>query len=144
VPLSDSGATVRIAVSRPAARAMIDEGVRASPERSVFLTLENVTATDLGAGSYTIYVNAPEADVVAAEDRQVGRMSTFGLMEASRADDVHSGSGATYSFEITDLVRRLEEAGEWDPESLRVSVVPTEPEARGGGVRIGRIGIYYG
>jgi tyrosinase len=144
VPLSDSGATVRIMVGRPAARAMIAEGISAAPERRVFLTLENVTATDLGAGSYTVYVNAPDADVAAAEDRQVGRMSTFGLMEASRADDVHSGSGATYSFEITDLVRRLEEAGEWDPESLRVSVVPTDREAGGGGVRIGRIGIYYG
>jgi tyrosinase len=144
VPLSDSGATVRIAVRRPAARAMIAEGVKAASERRVFLTLENVTATDLGAGSYTVYVNAPEGDVAVAEDRQVGRMSTFGLMEASQADDVHSGSGATYSYEITDLARRLEEAGEWDPESLRVSVVPTDPEARGGGVRIGRIGIYYG
>lgn len=144
VPLSGTATTISVAAGDERARSVMKESLEATAERRVFLTLENVTATDLGAGSYTVYVNAPETESTPPEENQAGKVSTFGLMEASRTDDVHGGSGATYSFEITDLVRGLEAQSRWDPDDLTVTIVPSDPGAGGsGGVRVGKVGIYY-
>jgi tyrosinase len=148
IPLGEGPTVVGITTSRPrrpitGPTVAADEGV---PER-VYLTLENVTATSLGAGTYLIHVNVPEgSDPRSRPDRRVGKISTFGLMEASRSDDVHAGSGATFSFEITDIVRRLEAADDWDPDEIRVSITPRDADAgeSARGVEIGRVGVYYG
>lgn len=122
-----------------------------APSR-VYLTLEHVTGSDLGAGAYAVHVGVPDgADPAAYPDRYAGRISTFGVIESTRSDDVHSGSGLTFSFDVTEIVRRLEAAGEWDPANVRVTITPAtgpagpEPAAvEASDVQVGRIGVYYG
>ena len=147
IPLGKRPTTVGIKLGPPkgpSARgaAAIDE----EPTRRVYLTLENVTATTLGAGTYVIHITTPAGtDPQSDRDRRVGKISTFGLVEASRTDEVHSGSGATFSFEITDIVERLEAANDWDPAQIRVSITPKGDDGgQDGAVHIGRVGIYYG
>jgi hypothetical protein len=59
-------------------------------------------------------------------------------------DEEHSGSGLTFSFDITGLVQRLQEAGDWDPQRLRVTFAPARAEAdQSGDVSAGRVSLYY-
>jgi tyrosinase len=73
----------------------------------------------------------------------------FGVVEASRGDERHGGGGLTFSFEITDVARRLEGAGDWDPGRLRVTFTPVRRkggDAQGdaeGGVSAGRVSLFY-
>lgn len=148
IPLGRKPTTVGVKMARPkgpgARRAgAVDEG---APQR-VYLTLENVTATSLGAGTYVVHVNVSQDDDPADhEDRRAGKISTFGLVEASRSDEDHSGSGATFSFEITDIVQRLEAADDWDAGNVQVTISPKRDDAGepDGVVHIGRVGVYYG
>jgi hypothetical protein len=68
----------------------------------------------------------------------------FGVPEASESDEEHSGSGSTFSFDITGVVQRLQEAGDWDPRRLRVTFAPARVDAeRAGDVSAGRVSLYY-
>ncbi len=123
-------------------------GVDASPAaRHTYLTLENVTGSELSAGSYSVYVNVPEEKhVLEHPDQKAGHFSMFGVTEASQPEQEHGGSGLNFSFDITGLARRLQDSGDWDPKALHVSVAPTaaspEETAVDGDVKIGRIGVY--
>lgn len=144
VSLGAAPTATDIDVAAPARRR---RGVAASPPR-VYLKLENVTGSSLAAGAYNVYVNVPEgADPAEHEDHRAGRISLFGVIESSRAGDTHSGSGLTFSFEITELVHRLEAVGDWDPGRVRVVFVPV-PDAAGqvyeGDVTVGRVSVFYG
>lgn len=138
--------TISVAVDPTARQAalMADDG----EPRHVYLALENVTGTGLAAGSYVVHLNVPEKHQATDHpDQRAGRISTFGVTEASLPDDVQSGSGLTFSFDITDLVRRLRKRGAWDPDKLRVTITPDTPpgrEAGAGEVTVGRVGVYYG
>jgi tyrosinase len=148
IPLGKKPTTVGVKLGPPKGPAARGAGaVDAEPSRRVYLTLENVTATTLGAGTYVIHINAPAgSDPRSNRDRRAGKISTFGLVEASRTDEVHSGSGATFSFEITDIVERLGADDDWDPAEIRVTITPKGDDAGGpeGAVYIGRVGVYYG
>lgn len=120
--------------------------VRGGRGRRIYLTLENVTATGIGAGKYVVFVNLPQdADPSQHRDRRAGRISTFGVAEESLSDEEHSGSGATYSFDITKIVELLKTEGEWDPDDVRVTILPRRTrgiEGDAAEVRIGRVGVY--
>lgn len=113
-----------------------------------YLALENVTGTGFGAGTYGVYVDVPEGESPTDfPDRRVGSLSTFGVPERSRNDEANDGSGVTIPFDVTDIIERLTESGEWDPEAMRVSIVPdpTEEAAaedEASQVQVGRIGLY--
>jgi tyrosinase len=111
----------------------------------VYLKVENVRGKELAAPSYLVLVNLPaEADPADFEDRRAGLVSMFGVREASESDEEHSGSGLTFSFDITGVVRRLQETGEWDPERLRVTFTPVGTgAARSGDVSVGRVSLFY-
>jgi tyrosinase len=147
VPLEDAPTTVGVRVGEPAGPAADAAPGRRRRRRRTYLTLENVTGTTLGAGKYAVYVNLPDgADREERKARRAGRMSTFGVVEESRSDDEHSGSGITFSFDITDIVKRLEASGEWDASNVRVTIEPRKRRegdaAPGGGVQVGRVGVY--
>lgn len=120
----------------------------ATPEaagtRRTFLTLENITGPGLGAGVYSVWVSVPEgADPAEFPDREVGRFSTFGLIESSESGGEHGGSGLTFTFDITDLVSELEVAGVWDPANVDVVVSPARPTAEAvEDIQVGRVGVY--
>jgi tyrosinase len=116
----------------------------AAESRRTFLTVENVTGPDLGAGVYSVWISAPDGDNLdPSTQREVGRFSTFGLIEASEEGGEHGGSGLTFSFDITDTVAELEGAGAWDPEALDVAITPARPVAEAvSEIRVGRVGVY--
>lgn len=145
VALGATPTTADVDVAAPGRRR---RGVAGGLPQRVYLKLENVTGSSLAAGAYNVYVNVPEgADPNEHQDHRAGRISMFGVLESSGADDTHSGSGLTFSFEITELVRRLEAAGDWDSSRLRVVFVPV-PDAAGqlyeGDVSVGRVSVFYG
>lgn len=136
--------TVRIATDSVVERLPRPESPGAPVE--VALVLENVTGTDVRARYYSVHVNLPDGAAPAEHaDRRAGGFSAFGIVEASRSDDKHSGSGLTFTFDITPIVGRLTAAGEWDPSIVQVTVTPEAGDtADVGDVTIGRIGLYYG
>lgn len=144
VPLGGAITEVQVQVRRPAGPLGIDAVDRAS---QYYLALENVTGAGLGAGTYGVYVQVPDGlDPTEFPDRRVGHLSTFGVPERSRSDEAHDGSGVTYPFDVTDIVRRLTESGEWNPDQLRVSIVPDDAEGEvapeSGEVQVGRVSLY--
>lgn len=120
-------------------------GLEAAQPQKVYLKIENVKGQELAAPSYLVYVNLPPgADPAAHPDRLAGQVSMFGVLEASSGIEEHSGSGLTFSFDITNVAQRLLEAGDWDPERLRVRFAPVGAgEAQGGDVSAGRVSVFY-
>jgi tyrosinase len=144
VPLAAAPTEVEVAIEAPSGPALRERTEGAQP-RKVYLKVENVRGTEPAAASYLVYVNLPPgAEPSTYEDRRVGQLTMFGVPEASEADEEHSGSGLTFSYDITGVVERLQEAGEWDPERLRVAFSPVLVDAaQGGDVNVGRVSLFY-
>ena len=113
--------------------------------RKVYLKVENVMGKELTAPNYLVHVDLPPgADPTEYEDRRAGQVPMFGVREATEGDEEHSGSGLTFSFDITSVVQRLRETGEWDPERLRVTFTPVHAgAAQGGDLSAGRVSLFY-
>ena len=144
VPLETKPTEVGVPVEAPSGPALTERAEGGQP-RKVFLKVENVRGNELAAPNYLVHVNLPpEADPAEQEDRRAGQVSMFGVLEASEADEEHSGSGLTFSFDITGVVQRLREAGDWDPEHLRVTFTPIRPGSEQlGDVSVGRVSLFY-
>ena len=144
VPLGAEPTEAEVAVEPPSGPAL-REGDEGAQPRKVYLKVENVRGKELVASKYFVYVNLPSgADPAEYEGRRAGQVSMFGVPEASENDEEHSGSGLTFSFDITGVVQRLQEAGDWDPQRLRVTFAPARVDAeRGGDVTAGRVSLYY-
>ena len=92
----------------------------------LYLALESVRGS-APAPLLEVYVNLPEgADPQAHPDLHAGSITLFGLNVASEPDGSHAGNGLGYTLDITDLAKRLEQAGGFDPNHLRVTLVPGE------------------
>jgi len=144
VPLAATSTEVEVAVEAPSGPAFAAAAESAQP-RKVYLKVENVRGEELAASSYLVHVDLPPgANPAEYEDRRAGKVSMFGVLEASQSDEEHSGSGLTFSFDITGVVERLQEAGEWDPEHLRVTFTPVHAsEEQTGNVSAGRVSLFY-
>lgn len=144
VPLTATRTEAEVAVEAPSGPALMESAEGAQP-RKVYLKVENVRGKELAAPSYLVHVNLPpEADPTEYEDRRAGQVSMFGVLEASEGNEEHSGSGLTFSFDITGVVERLQGTGEWDPERLRVTFTPVRAGAKqGGDVNAGRVSLFY-
>jgi tyrosinase len=152
VALEGQATTTEMAVTQPTGPARAS--LLATPERRVYLNIENITGTGAPT-SYAVYVNLPPgANAHEHQELYAGLLPMFGVAEASRADQTHPGSGLHYSLEIGDVVRTLEARNAWDPTKLRVTFVPeeTEPDEPEPGfasltakqpIRIGRVSLYY-
>jgi tyrosinase len=130
VPLATTEA-VLVPLSEPADLGpALGEAEDADSSGRVYLRIEGVTGT-AGAPVYAIHLNVPEGEPPAEHpELRAGSFSTFGLVESSRRDDVHDGSGITSVYDITHVRDELERQGRWDPGKLEVSftpVVPVEP-----------------
>jgi tyrosinase len=107
----------------------------------LFLNLENVTS-DGRPPPYDVYVNVPDDGAV--EDHEhlhVGRMPLFGVAEASKTTNKHTGSGLHYVFDITDVFGKLAEKPGFDASKVRVSFVPKGVPTQAN-VSVGRVSIY--
>jgi tyrosinase len=110
--------------------------------QQVVLQLENVTSAG-HAPIYDVYVGIPDAGTPSGhEDKFVGRASMFGIVQASDPLGAHGGGGQNFAFDITGLYHQLADAGQIDPQNLRVSFVPVGGDANQQ-VRVGRISLYF-
>ncbi|MDQ3953758.1 MAG: tyrosinase family protein [Actinomycetota bacterium] len=139
----DPGSSVQIDLEVPTGPGLLgdEEGGEA---RDVFLQLEGIKGVDVTVGIYGVYVDVPEGE--AATDHpelKAGLLATFGLELATE-----SGHSVTQAFKITDIARRLEAEGRWDPASLRVSFEEEDPVEEGADashqeVTVERISVFY-
>lgn len=147
IPLGDAPTHTEIEVSEPRGAGQPTFAGDAQPER-VYLKVENVRGKELSAGSFNVYVNAPDgARDAVLEGHLAGTISMFGVPESSEQDDTHAGEGLSFSFDITDLVGRLQAARTWDPTKMRVTFVPV-PDSAGkvyrGDLKVGRVSLHRG
>ncbi len=148
IVLTGGEATTRLAVGAPTGPAALRA---ATDPPTVHLNIENVTGLE-SEGTYAVYLNVAQGE--RPEDhpeRFAGLVSMFGVPEASRGDANRPGDGLTFALEITDVVRRLETAGEWAdevrvtfvpegmPVALPAGVAPAAPAA----ITVGRVSLYY-
>lgn len=120
-------------------------GVIPAPDRfpRVFVRVENIRS-DVSSVPYDVFLNLPAgSDPDNHEDRRAGRLSMFGLVEASKPGKGHVGHGVAYALDVTNIVRLLAREPGWKAEELRVTLVPAKrPEPRPATAEVGRISIY--
>jgi tyrosinase len=153
-PVELRGGTHRVALSvgeptGPARR----RGWR-EPER-VYLTVEGIVGERDPGVTYAVYVNLPDdADVEEdPEGHYAGNVSFFGIERTGQVETDPGAHGMARSFDITELVSELRDAGRWDPEEVSVTFVPlrrgsrrrrgaSDAEGQGPPVEVGRVGVY--
>ena len=150
VTLTGQPAQTRMAVQAPTGPAREAGAVGAAP-RKIYLNIENVTGSGR-ARRYSVYLNVPEgSDPASHAELYAGDLPMFGVVESSRSDATHAGSGLHYTLDVSDIVRRLESTGAWDPKNVRVSFVPkpwgSAPQralrAVDHEIHVGRVSLYY-
>jgi len=147
VPLGPSPTHAEIEVAAPEAAGLESFAGGRQPGRA-FLVLGNVRGKKVSAGSFDVYLNAPEdASPRQRDNYKAGTISMFGVVESSASDERHAGEGITVSLDVTELVRRLRSKPGWDAKKLRVTFVPV-PDAAGevkpGDVRVGSVSLHQG
>ncbi|MGV9709935.1 DUF7868 domain-containing protein [Gordonia sp. NPDC003424] len=149
VPLTAQPTSTRVALGTPAgpSAALLREGPGVPDGVKVYLRLENITGTMVHASGVVVYVNVPAGGIPSDyPDREAGVVSMFGVVETSRRDDRHSGSGLQATFDISRIARSLATAGQWDPAKLDVTFVPITDSGGGvdrGDVKVGRVSVFY-
>lgn len=107
----------------------------------LYLALESVRGS-APSPLIEVYVNVPEgADPQSHPELHAGSLTLFGLNVASEPDGDHGGNGLGYTLDITDLARRLTEAGNFDPNQLRVTLVPGEQVSDDKPITVERISV---
>lgn len=152
VILKGEPASARLAVSPPTGPAGAPRAFGAPPPQ-IYLNIENITGSGKPV-SHSVYLNLPPgSDPNSHPELFAGVVPMFGVAEASRSDENHSGSGLHYSLEVGDVVRALEANAQWDPNNVRVTFVPKHgagsatafragvPEP--GPIQVGRVSLYY-
>jgi hypothetical protein len=136
-----TGVSRVVIATRAAPDAMPLTAGRRGDSRKVLLNLENLTATS-PAPAYDVYLGIPEnGDPRSFATRFAGRISTFGIVEASTADERRSGSGLSVAIDVTRIVEQLNATPGWDASKLSVSFVPTKQSAAAE-VIVGRVSLY--
>ncbi|QIM22522.1 tyrosinase family protein [Phycicoccus sp. HDW14] len=148
-PLGPGATTTRVVLGQPAgpSRQRLEESEGVPPGVKVYLRLDNVTGTVVHTSGVVVYVNIPAGGRPADfPDREAGALSMFGVVETSRRDSRHAGTGIGATFDITRVARSLASAGQWDRTKVDVTFVPIA-DALGrvgrGDVTVGRISVFY-
>ncbi|MFJ4347547.1 tyrosinase family protein [Pseudomonas sp. NPDC089401] len=107
----------------------------------LYLALEQVRGS-APSPLLEVYLNLPAgADPAGHPECLAGSLTLFGLNAASKTDGHHKGNGLGYSLDITDLAQRLEAAGDFDPDHLRVTLVPGEQISDAAPITVERISV---
>jgi hypothetical protein len=110
--------------------------------RAVFLHLEHITSLQ-EAPSYDVYLNLPpDAAPGRHPELLVGNLAMFGLIESSRPRGPMPANGLTFKFDVTRIYAVLVAKRDWDPNNLRVTIVP-EPWPIQAKVQVGRISVFF-
>lgn len=125
---------VSVAVDLPPESRAVFDALTGGPGRPprVMLHLRGVVA-DSPPGNYEIYVNYTQANRMTAGSAPqfAGVLPGFGAdHHHGGGDEGHDGSqghgdhGLSFRYDITDLVRYLQQSGNWDPARAMVTFVP--------------------
>lgn len=107
----------------------------------LYLALESVQGS-APSPVLDVYVNLPEGEGPEGHSElRAGSLTLFGLDVASEPDGDHGGNGLGYKLDITELAQRLSEAGDFDPDHLRVTLVPVDGISDETPVTVNRISV---
>ncbi len=91
-------------------------------EGQVLVSVEDVEAERDPGLAYAVYLEVPGRP---GARQHLGNVSFFGIGTMNDPDQAHEGeAGFGHTFDATDAVRALAEAGGWDPSTVRVSFEP--------------------
>jgi tyrosinase len=137
-PIGANAAAVRVGAApaptivalEPAAAAdgVSSMGAKTTGEKvtRIYLTLEAVRG-DLPSPVLDVYVNLPNGATPGAHpERLAGSITLFGLKVASNPAGPHAGNGLGFTLDITDLIQRLSDAGEFAVNAIQVTLVPRQ------------------
>jgi hypothetical protein len=157
VEVTRRGATTHLAVEPLPGNLTAD--VEATPPQT-YLNLADIEGEVNPGIVYGVYLNLPDqlrTDTSDAEraEHLAGVASFFGIELTTAPGAAESGEEAhamRYSFNVTNLVNRLQSRGEWDPARVTVTLHPVdgsdEPATAAAGVeppiRIGTVSVYQG
>ncbi|AZD47994.1 tyrosinase family protein [Pseudomonas chlororaphis] len=111
------------------------------PVTRLYLALESVRGS-APSPQLAVYINLPkDSDPQQHPECHAGSLTLFGLNVASRPDGGHGGNGLGYTIDITDLAQRLTDAGDFNPDYLRVTLVPGEQVSADKPVTVERISV---
>jgi hypothetical protein len=124
-----SAATKRVPLQlRDEAGERVAEAARAEAvplEERIVLNVKGVQFDDKNPGvTYEVYLNLPEdQDPNYQSPHYVGNIGFFGMGTYEAEEGGHGGHPADMSFDVTDVVRALQERNEWSEGEARVSFV---------------------
>jgi hypothetical protein len=105
-------------VLRPVDAVDIAAALAQTPGRRFSLVLSGIAADQPPATGYLVFLNVPPGATPGPQDLGLaGPLSFFGVPPAS------GGSGRTVSFEISDVLARLQAAGRLD-DGLTITIAP--------------------
>src|SRR5882757_3996331 len=150
IALTGSALTTAFKIRQPSGPARVrGEAAMAAVSARTYLHIENVISKQSHT-TYEVYVNLPERpDPAAYQEHYAGAMHLFGVRHASKRSSEHSGSGLSFSLDITDLEAALRAKNAWDDKNIRVTFSPRGPEgevnravAKDDPIKIGRVSLY--
>jgi hypothetical protein len=153
VALTTAGASAEVAVG-PLPQPRAAAGATTSPR--LYLDLADIEGSRNPGVVFGVYLNLPKgADPEGRDEYLAGVVSFFGIEQAGATAAVPKGRDAHpihYSFDITEVVDRLRSKGTWDPDTVRVELLPIEgseePEpaaaAAPATVKVGTISLFAG
>src|SRR5262249_16872701 len=126
--LTGSAQTTTLAIKEPSGPTKVRGKAGKAPTLGkTYLQIENVVSKQSHA-TYEVYVDLPgKPDATAYQEHYGGAMDVFGVRHASTRSDKHSGSGLSFSLDITQLEERLRAKGAWDEKNIRVTFSPRGP-----------------
>ena len=142
--LGGAATQITIRVQEPTGPASREaEGLADWAPRRVMLNLEKMIGKQ-GGSTYDVYLNLPWGEAPQKHpELYAGPIPMFGLRESSISDEYHTPSGLYKRIELTEVYVRLLLQKDFDPGTLRITFVPTDPLPVPT-VLVGRASVYFG
>ena len=134
---------IAIVSAQPVALESLAAGQPAGGPRRVFLTLSNITARRPTTRVSVYLGERPATEAVADEGQLAGTLPMFGVTQASDPAAEHGGSGLSYVLDVTKVVERLQNKGQWDPQKLKVTFVPAGSVDADTDLKVGSVRVHY-
>ena len=124
-PIAVTAEPTRIGEAVASTQLKIDQvggpAIESAAPRRTFVNVENIKGTS--PVPQRIYLNVPAGDDPGDHpELYVGLLPMFGLAEASEPGEHSSGSGLSYSLDVTSVLENL--GARWDGSTLNVTFVP--------------------
>jgi hypothetical protein len=128
-PVDLVGAALSVTLAVPASVRALVASEDTATGRRVYLNVEDIEAERNPGVVYGVFLNMPSGTDDAHRFRHhAGNFTLFGIESMNDPDTPHGGvPGLRHTFDITQLVARLAEAGLWNPDAITVTFAPITP-----------------